>query len=167
MSSAATASATNRGIDGAVAPQPAIQTLEVRKELLIQAPLEITWESLLEELGPEAVMPDGTKYPRVLEAFPGGRWYRDLGNNTGHFWGHVQVIKPPTLLEICGPMFMSYPVASHLQYRLTAEGNGATRLSFVHQAVGLIDPKHAEGVNKGWEFMNNHVRRIAEAKAGK
>src|SRR6185312_3073635 len=109
-------------------------------------------------------MPDGRPFPMKIEPWPGGRWYRDLGNNAGHFWGHVQVIKPPTLLEICGPMFMSYPVASHLQYKLTAEGN-ATRLSLVHQAIGLIDPKHAEGVHKGWEFMNNHVRRIAEAKA--
>jgi uncharacterized protein YndB with AHSA1/START domain len=163
MSSVATA--PNRMTDVA-APSSGVQTLNIRKDVLIHASLDITWESLLEQMGPESEMPDGTKFPRVLEAFPGGRWYRDLGNNAGHFWGHVQVIKPPTLLEICGPMFMSYPVASHLQYKLTAEG-GATRLSLVHQAIGLIDPKHAEGVNKGWEFMNNHVRRIAETKAGK
>ena len=61
---------------------------------------------------------------------------------------------------------VSYPVASHLQYRLTAEGNG-TKLSLVHRAIGLIDPQHAEGVNRGWEFMNQHVKRIAEAKAAR
>jgi hypothetical protein len=148
------------------ATQPSIQTLNIRKEVLIQAPIDIAWESLLEEMGPESETPDGTKFPRVLEAWPGGRWYRDTGKDTGHLWGHVQVIKPPALLEICGPMFMSYPVASHLQYRLTAEGK-ATRLTLVHQAIGLIDPKHTEGVNKGWEFMNQHVRRIAEAKAAR
>jgi uncharacterized protein YndB with AHSA1/START domain len=145
----------------------AVQTLDVRKEVLIQAPIEIAWESLLEEMGPEGEMPDGKKFPRVLEAWPGGRWFRETGNNTGHLWGHVQVIKPPALLEICGPMFMSYPVASHLQYRLTAEGKGATRLSLVHRAIGLVDPQHTEGVNKGWEFMNQHVKRIAEAKASR
>jgi hypothetical protein len=148
------------------ATPPSIQTLNIRKEVLIQAPLDIAWESLLEEMGPESEMPDGTKFPRVLEAWPGGRWYRDTGKNTGHLWGHVQVIKPPALLEICGPMFMSYPVASHLQYRLTAEGK-ATRLTLHHQAIGLIDPKHAEGVNKGWDFMNQHVRRLAEAKVAR
>ena len=73
----------------------------------------------------------------TLEPWPGGRWFRDLGNNTGHFWGHVQVIKPPKLLEIVGPMMMSYPVASHLQYRLTEEADG-TRLTLIHQAIGLI-----------------------------
>ena len=142
---------------------PGIETLEVRKELLIQAPIDIVWESLLEEMGPEGETPDGAKFPRVIEAFPGGRWYRDTGEGSGHFWGHVQVIKPPALLEVCGPMFMSYPVASHLQYRLTADGK-ATRLSLVHRAFGLINPEHVKGVNGGWEFMNQHVRRIAEGK---
>ena len=157
---------TPSSIGADVPVPPSIQTLNIRKEVLIQAPIDIAWESLLEQMGPESEMPDGTKFPRVLEAFPGGRWYRDTGKDTGHLWGHVQVIKPPALLEICGPLFMSYPVASHLQYRLTAEGK-ATRLTLHHQAIGLIDPKHAEGVNKGWEFMNQHVRRLAEAKASR
>ena len=59
--------------------------------------------------------------PMKLEAWPGGRWYRDLGDDNGHFWGHVQAIKRPTLLEITGPLFMSYPVVSNLQYRLSEE----------------------------------------------
>ena len=164
MSSVATAAGIGAGVPG---DQRGIQTLNVRKEMLIQAPVEIVWESLLEEMGPDGELPDGTKFPRVLEAWPGGRWYRDQGKNTGNLWGHVQVIKPPTLLEICGPMFMSYPVASHLQYRLKAEGERATKLALVHQAIGLLDPQHMEGVNKGWEFINQHVRRIAEAKVAK
>ena len=165
MSDAA-AAAMARGNRMAATAAAGIETLDVRKDLLIQAPPDVVWESLLEEMGPESEMPDGTKFPRVLEAWPGGRWYRDLGNNAGHLWGHVQVIKPPALLEVCGPLFMSYPVASHLQYRLTAEGK-ATRLSLVHRAIGLIDPQHAEGVKSGWEFMNQHIKRIAEAKAAR
>ena len=45
-----------------------------------------------------------------IELWPGGSWYRDLGDGNGHFWGNVQAIKRPTLLEITGPLFMSYPV---------------------------------------------------------
>ena len=60
----------------------------------------------------------------VLEPWPGGRWYRDLGEESGHLWGHVQVIKPPTLLELWGPMFMSFAGINHVQYRLTASGEG-------------------------------------------
>src|SRR4051812_20138650 len=112
-----------------------IQSLRVEKEVLIAAPIDIAFEALLEEIGPENEIPGGPAMPMVIEAWPGGRWYRDLGNNSGHLWGHVQVIKPPTLLEICGPLFMSYPCANHLQYRLAAEGT-STRLKLTHRAFG-------------------------------
>src|SRR5580704_6858995 len=115
--------------------QQSIETLQIQKEIEIAAPIEIAFQAMLDELGPEAQMGNGTAMPFKLEAWPGGRWYRDLGNNTGHLWGHVQVIKPPTLLEICGPLMMSYPAANHVQYRLTAQGSG-TRLAFVHRGMG-------------------------------
>ena len=106
---------------------------------------------MLDELGPESQMPGGKPFPMKIEPWPGGRWYRDLGNNSGHLWGHVQVIKPPTLLEICGPLMMSYPAANHLQYRFKAEG-GVTRLVFLHRAMGLILPEHRAGLPKGWAY---------------
>jgi hypothetical protein len=132
---------------------------------VIRAPLDLAFESLLEELGPESEIPGGQPMPMVLEAWPGGRWFRDLGNKTGHLWGHVQVIKPPTLIEITGPLFMSYPCANHIQYRLAAEGM-STRLKFVHRAFGEIDPEHRKGINQGWQYGLERVRQIAEAKAG-
>ncbi len=90
-------------------------TLNIEEEIHVRASLEATFAALLEEIGPHNVRPDGTPMPLNLEPWPGGRWYRDLGNNDGHFWGHVQAIKRPTLLEFTGPMIMSYPVASHVQ----------------------------------------------------
>ena len=62
--------------------------------------------------------------PMMLEPWPGGRWFRDLGDNNGHLWGHVQAIKRPTLLEITGPLMMSFAVASNLQYRLKEVDGG-------------------------------------------
>src|SRR5262245_21636499 len=138
-----------------------VATLEIRRDLTIDAPIEITFESILEEIGPECEMPDGTPFPMHLEAWPGGRWYRDLGDNKGHLWGHVQVIKPPELLELSGPLFMSYPAVNFLQYRLSAEGK-STRLQFVHRAVGLLTADHREGVKQGWEHW---LKRIAQAAA--
>src|SRR3974377_416481 len=114
----------------AVAEQELVQTLAIRKEIEIAAPIEVTFEAVLEQLGPESQMRDGQPFPMRIEPWPGGRWYRDLGNNCGHLWGHVQVIKPPTLLEIWGPLMMSYPAVNHVQYRLKAEGRG-TRLVMV------------------------------------
>ena len=141
-----------------------IQTFSVVKETLIAAPIEIAFEALLEELGPESEMPGGAPFPMVFEAWPGGRWYRDLGDNAGHLWGHVQVIKPPALLEICGPLFMSYACANHLQYRLTTEAGG-TRLKLTHRAMGQIPDEHRQGVLKGWEYRVEQVREIAERRA--
>jgi hypothetical protein len=75
----------------------------------------------------------------------------------------VQVIKPPTLLEICGPLMMSYPATNHLQYRLTAEGGG-TRLAFLHRALGLILPEHRDGLPQGWQHWLERIREQAERK---
>jgi uncharacterized protein YndB with AHSA1/START domain len=143
--------------------QPPVEILEIRKEIEIAAPIEIAFEALLAELGPEGQMSDGKPYQMKIEPWPGGRWYRDLGNNSGHFWGHVQVIKPPTLLEITGPMPMSYPAINHLQYRLKAEGNG-TRLTLHHRAMGLIPSEHRDGMPKGWEHKLERVREIAKSR---
>jgi uncharacterized protein YndB with AHSA1/START domain len=142
------------------AAQQAIQSLHIKKDVLIAAPIEVAFETLLESPG----MPGGLSLK--LEPWPGGRWYRDLGDNAGHLWGHVQVIKPPKLLEICGPLFMSYPVASHLQYRLTEEGKG-TRLTLTHQAIGLISPEHQTGAPKGWADILAAIQAAAEARCAK
>ncbi|MCI0375989.1 MAG: SRPBCC domain-containing protein [Gemmataceae bacterium] len=141
-----------------------VETFEIRKEIQIPAPIELTFEAVLDELGPEGQMPNGKSLQMKIEPWPGGRWFRDLGNNTGHLWGHVQVIKPPTLLELCGPMPMSYPALNHVQYRLKAEGGG-TRLSILHRALGLIPPEHRDGMPEGWEHGLRHIREIAERKA--
>jgi uncharacterized protein YndB with AHSA1/START domain len=142
-----------------------VETFDIRKEIEIAAPIELAFEALLDELGPEGQMMDGKPFPMTIEPWPGGRWYRDLGNKSGHLWGHVQVIKPPTLLEICGPMPMSYPAINHLQYRLKAEGAG-TRLTLHHRAMGLILPEHRDGMPEGWEHKLECVRTIAERKVG-
>jgi uncharacterized protein YndB with AHSA1/START domain len=137
-----------------------VQTMEIRKDELIDAPIEIVFQSVLDELGPEGQMPGGKPLAMKLEAWPGGRWFRDLGDNTGHLWGHVQVIKPPTLLEICGPLPMSYPAVNHLQYRLEPEGAG-TRLKFSHRAMGLIPQEHRDGMEGGWAYGLKRIRELA------
>jgi uncharacterized protein YndB with AHSA1/START domain len=143
----------------------AVQTFEIRKEVEIAAPIEVAFEAVLDECGQECQMPGGKPFPMTIEPWPGGRWYRDLGNNSGHLWGHVQVIKPPTLLEICGPLMMSYAAINHLQYRLEAQGSG-TRLTLLHRAVGLISPEHSDGVSQGWQYWLERIRELAERKKG-
>ncbi len=136
-------------------------TLGITEEIHVRASLDHTFAALLEQLGPHNEGPESGPMPMKLEAWPGGRWYRDLGGNNGHFWGVVQAIKRPTLLEITGPLFMSYPAVSNVQYRLSAK-DGGTLISFHHTALGLILEDHRKGVTKGWSYINDHVRQRAE-----
>ena len=136
-------------------------TLLVTQEIYVKASLETTFDALLQQIGPENETPEH-KMPMKIEAWPGGRWYRDLGDNNGHFWGHVQAIKRPTLLEIAGPLFMSYGVVSNLQYRLSEE-KGGTLIKFHHKAFGLIQDEHRRGVSQGWNHLNNRIKARAES----
>ena len=137
-------------------------TLNITQEIHVRAPLDVTFAALLEQLGPHNEVEEGTPMPMKIEPWPGGRWYRDLGDGNGHFWGHVQAIKRPTLLEISGPLFMSYPVVSNVQYRLT-ESDGGTLIKFQHAALGLIHEDHRKGVSTGWSQIHERVRKQAEA----
>jgi len=136
-------------------------TLSITEEIRVQAPIDVTFATLIEQLGPFNETPEGQSMNMKIEAWPGGRWYRDLGDGNGHFWGHVQAIKRPTLLEICGPLFMSYPVVSNLQYRLS-EVDGGTLIKFHHTALGLIEEQHRQ-VATGWRHMHAILRKRAEA----
>lgn len=138
-------------------------TLLVTQEIHVKAPLETTFQTLLEQLGPENESPE-QKMPMKLEPWPGGRWFRDLGNDNGHLWAHVQSIKRPTLLELTGPLFMSYAVANQLQYRLSEEPGG-TLIKFHHKAFGIIQEEHRRGLNRGWTSINDRLRQRAEAKS--
>src|SRR5262245_7081432 len=152
----------------AVIDEETIHTLDIRKEIFIAASPEIAFEAVLAELGPGSQMPDGKPFPMKIEPWPGGRWYRDLGetggHKYGHLWGHVQVIKAPTLLELIGPMPMSFPAVNHLQYRLQAEGNGM-RLSLTHRAMGLIPQEVRDGMPEGWEHGIKRIKEVAERNA--
>ena len=150
---------------GTAVNQETISSLAIHQEIAIAAPIEVAWEAVLEQLGPKCEMPDGKPFPFKLEAWPGGRLYRDLGNSTGHLWGHVQVIKPPKLLEIWGPMMMSYPAVNHLQYRLSAEG-ATTRLQLTHRAMGIIEEQHRDGLPKGFEHWVRRIKHLAENRSG-
>ena len=138
-------------------------TLSVTQEIHVRASLDATFAALLEQLGPHNDTPDGGPMPMKLEPWPGGRWYRDLGGENGHLWGHVQAIKRPTLLEFYGPLFMSYPVVSNVQYRLN-EVAGGTLIKFHHAALGLIQDDHRTGVGKGWTHINERIRKRAEGE---
>ena len=136
--------------------------LNITQEMHVRSSLQATFDALVAQIGPYNETGDGKPPPMVIELRPGGRWYRDLGGDNGHFWGVVQAIKRPTLLEIVGPLFMSYPVVSNLQYRLT-EVDGGTLITLRHTALGFIEDQHRQGLSHGWTSLLEGARRRAEA----
>jgi hypothetical protein len=127
-------------------------TLDINQTVEIKGATGDVFRATLYRLGEGNANPQGESLQMVLEQWPGGRWFRDRGNGIGHLWGHVQVIKPPTLLELSGPMFMSYPALNHVEVRLE-EIPGGTRLNLRHRAIGFIDPAHRAGVTTGWKHI--------------
>src|SRR5215472_7416813 len=131
-------------------------TLDTVQSIDIKADIGDVFRSVLNRFGEGFTKRDGESMQMTLEQWPGGRWFRDRGNGVGHLWGHVQVIKPPVLLELSGPMFMSYPAMNHVEVKLD-EIAGGTRLALRHRAIGLLDPAHREGVSAGWQYILNAI----------
>lgn len=138
-------------------------TLDTTQSIDIKADIGDVYRSVLHRLGEGFTNPQGESMQATLEPWPGGRWFRDRGNGIGHLWGHVQVIKPPTLLEVSGPLFMSYPALNHIEVKLE-QRPGFTRVEFRHRAVGMIDPVHREGVATGWKHVLDSMAQDCAAR---
>jgi hypothetical protein len=139
-------------------------TLTINQEIHVKASLETTFAALLEQLGPGNETPDGKSLSMKIEPWPGGRWYRDMGDGNGYFWANVKAIMRPTLLEFAGPLFASFPFVSNVQYRLK-EVDGGTLIVFQHSALGVVSDEHKAGMNKGWSSMHERVRKHAQSNA--
>ena len=142
-------------------PESAELMFDLNQAVEIEAPIGDAYQNLIRRLTEESTTPDNRPMPMVLEQWPGGRWFRDLGNKQGHLWGFVQVIKPPTLIEIHGPMFMSYAVAGHVQFRLT-QISGGVELAMRHRVLGIVEDAHRQGLNGGWSGFLGDVKRLSE-----
>ena len=140
--------------------------LNITQEVVVQAPMEATFEAILAEIGPANQTPDGRPLPMLIEPWPGGRWFRDLGDGNGHLWGLVQAIKRPTLLEITGPLFMSSAVTNNIQYRLTEDSRG-TVVSFRHSGFGFVPEDHRKGLASGWLPLLDRIRSHAQGRASR
>jgi hypothetical protein len=140
------------------------QTFTITEEIAVRASLEQTFQSLLANMGRLNETPEGAPLPMVLEARPGGRWYRDLAGDDGHLWGFVQSIKRPALLEIWGPLFMSTAATSNLLYRLSETPEG-TLIKFTHTVVGPFPEDHRPRMASGWTALHARVRKAAESAA--
>jgi hypothetical protein len=139
-------------------------TLDLTQTVDLNANLDNAFEALLHRFGKGNTGPNGESLNLELEPFAGGRWYRDRGEGIQHLWGHVQVIKAPTLLELSGPMFMSYPAINHIEVKLEEAGAG-TKVTLRHRAIGMISQEHREGVSTGWGHILEGLKADCEKGA--
>jgi hypothetical protein len=65
------------------------------------------------------------------------------------------------LIELSGPMFMSYPANNHLELKVEPV-NGGCRVVLRHRALGMIDPEHRKGVGMGWNHMLANIKKDCE-----
>jgi hypothetical protein len=140
-------------------------TIDINQEAVIKGPIRDVFKAVIHRFGKGSTTPDGGSMQMDLEEFAGGRWFRDRGDGIQHLWGHVQVIKPPTLLELSGPMFMSYPALNHIEIKLEEVENG-TKILFRHRALGLLDAQHREGVKDGWKHFLTDIENDFNKAAG-
>ena len=131
-------------------------TLDSTQNIDIRADIGTVFTTVLRRLGEGFTSPQGESLQAMLEPWPGGRWFRDRGNGIGHLWGHVQVIKPPVLLELSGPLFMSYPAINHIEVKLEQRSE-VTHVQFRHRAIGFIDPAHRQGITTGWKHLLDSI----------
>jgi len=139
-------------------------TLSITHELHVKAPLGVTFDALIEQLTEGMVQAGDKPMPMKIEQWPGGRWWRDLGEGNGHLWAHVQSIKRPVLLEFNGPLMMSFAVTSNVQYRLS-EQDGGTLIKFQHLALGAVPEGTRNGLMGGWKRISEWAKERAEKKS--
>jgi hypothetical protein len=140
-------------------------TLDVEQHVEVQAAIGDVFKGVLYRLGEGNARPDGESMQMILEQWAGGRWFRDRGDGIQHLWGHLQVIKPPVLIELSGPMFMSYPAINHLEFKLDQIAGG-TKVTLRHRAIGLLQQDHREGIGEGWKALLDGLKSDFAKAAG-
>jgi hypothetical protein len=133
-------------------------TLDVEQRIEVKAAIGDAFKGVLYQFGEGNTTPEGKSMQMILEPWVGGRWFRDRGEGIAHLWGHLQVIKPPTLIELSGPLFMSYPAINHIEVKLEPTAGG-TKIALRHRAIGMIDPEHRTGVGMGWAHFLEGVKK--------
>jgi len=133
-------------------------TVDSEQHVEVKAAIGDVFKGVLHRFGEGSTNPQGESMQMILEQWPGGRWFRDRGNGIGHLWGHVQVIKPPTLLELSGPMFMSFPALNHVEVRLDQIAGG-TKVTIRHRGIGFYNKDLQEGLGRGWRHYLDSIQK--------
>ena len=132
-----------------------IGAFEIRKEIEIDAPIEIAFEAVLDESGPDAQSPDGSgkSLSMKFEAWPGGRWYRRPGQQHG---SSVGTRAGDQAADAAGDHRADADVVSGDEScAVSAQGRGRKDAAHVHASGAGADHAGASrnGMPEGWEQL--------------
>ncbi len=64
-------------------PEVAELTLDISQSIEMKAAIGDAYSAVIRRISSENSTPDNKPMPMVLEQWPGGRWFRDLGTGAG------------------------------------------------------------------------------------
>jgi hypothetical protein len=103
-------------------------TIDIREEIYVRAPLDVTFESLLEQLGPLNEVDTGRAMPMKLEAWPGGRWFRDLEEGKRPFLGFRASHQAAYAAGNLRPLVYVYP--GDIEFAVPAQGRKRRHIDY-------------------------------------
>ncbi len=107
-------------------------TFTITEEIFVRASIDDTFDSLITQMGRQNETLDGKPLPMIIETKPGGRWYRDLGGDSGHLWGFLSGVE------------------------------GGTQISFKHTLLGPVPDEFRQNIGTGWSALHARVKQHAE-----
>jgi uncharacterized protein YndB with AHSA1/START domain len=147
--------------------QPSFGVRNILVEVLIEAPLEHVWRTMVVETSAwwhsdfySGPAPEGFH----IEPELGGRMYEDWGEGNGLVWGTVAGLRAPTFLQVVGDTSKDWggPSRNIMAWRLDREGE-TTRLRLEHSIFGNISKETEESLRSGWDFLiGGCFKRFAE-----
>ena len=141
-------------------------SMEVRIELMINAPQQRVWDALVNDAGkwwPASFHTSERTKRFVLEPRLGGRMFEDFGNGEGLIWFNVNGIESPNYLSLVGYMGPPFggPAASILRLGLSAAGANETKLEIIDSLFGQVEGCETES---GWRaIFDEHFRAHVES----
>ena len=145
----------------ALAPALEGLSLDITQEIHVRSSLEATFKALLEEMGPANQGHNDTPMPMTLEARPGGRWFRDLGDGNGHLWATSRRSRadPARASRPADDVVrgrQQRPVPAHPERRRHPDHAAPT-------ALGLFPDGYREELSKGFPMILNRVKQRLES----
>jgi uncharacterized protein YndB with AHSA1/START domain len=138
---------------------------ELTAQIEIDAPIDVVWRSLTEDIGtwwPHSFSDE----PKIgLEPWVGGRFWEEFGDiGGGALYGVITYLRPPHELTVSGAMGMRGARQYVKTYTLETSERGTTVRS-VASVLGDIPAEMREGYRAGGAVVLERLRDFVESRS--